>query len=127
MNERVFRYAFTTTGARPATGAWTNVSEKDFRSSLKRIRRAVFPSEVTPEWADDLLRIARAAYLVDKRSPRPRGRDPWTRELHLWVQVTDRSRWEGEPLVILNAVLRVLTSDIWHITIEGGAPPIDAQ
>ncbi len=124
---RVFRYAFTATGTYPATGDWSPVGETDFRSSLKRIRWAVFPAETTPEWADDLLRIARAAYLVDKRSPRPHGRDPWTRELHLWVQVTDKSRWEGEPLAILNAVLRVLTSDIWNITVEGGAPPIDAQ
>lgn len=123
----VFSYAFTATGTYPATGHWTRVGETDFRSSLKRIRCAVFPAEATPEWADDLLRIARAVYLVDKRSPRPHGRDPWTRELCLWVQVTDKSRWEGEPLAILNAVLRVLTSDVWHITVESGAPPIDAE
>ncbi len=125
--KRVFSYAFTATGKYPATGGWIPVGEMDFRSSLRRIRRAVLPAEATPEWADDLLRIARAAYLVDKRSPRPGGRDPWTRELHLWVQITDKSRWEGVPLAILDAVLRALTSDIWHVTVDSGAPPIDAD
>jgi hypothetical protein len=125
--KRIFHYAVTATGAYPATGEWTPVEETDFRSSLERIRRAVFPAETTPEWADDLLRIARAVYLVDKRSLRPGGRDPWTRELHLWVQVTDKDRWQGDALAILEAVLRVLTADIWHVAVERGALPIDAQ
>ncbi|MGH3599675.1 MAG: hypothetical protein ACRDQH_05255 [Pseudonocardiaceae bacterium] len=128
---RVFYYAFSATGAYPASfstpGDWTLIGEKDFRSSLKRIRRAVFPAEKTPEWADDLLRIARAAYLVDKRSTRPRGRDPWAREINLWVQITDKDRWQGQPLSILNSMLRSLTSDIWNVTVEGCAPPIDIQ
>lgn len=130
-DRRVFRYAFCTAGMYPENfslpGEWAIVGEKDFRSSLKRIRQAVFSAEQTPEWADDLLRIARAAYLADKRSPRPTGRDPWTRVIHLWVRITDKSRWQGKPLSILAAMLRALTSDIWNVTVESGAPPIDVQ
>ncbi|AHH98588.1 7-cyano-7-deazaguanine synthase [Kutzneria albida] len=126
-NQRSYRYAFTATGKYPATGNWRRVGEADFRSSLQRVRHAVLPAAATPEWADDLLRIARAVYLVDKLSPRPHERDPWTRELCLWVQVTDPDRWLGEPLDRLNTLLRVLTSDVWDVAVAGGALPIDEQ
>jgi hypothetical protein len=78
-------------------------------------------------WADDLLRVARAVYLVDKRAVRPRGRQPWTREIHLRIQLADNDRWEGRPLVLLEEMLRVLTSDVWHISTIGGAQPLDRQ
>ncbi len=104
------------------------LGERDFVSSLKRTLKAVFPAQSAPYWADDLLRIARAAYLVDKRVLRAQeSSDGWTRDIHLSVQVTSAERWEGQPLEVLNAMLRVLTADIWQVTVTSGAPPIDAQ
>ena len=126
-SQHVFRYAFSSVRNYPTADEWSRVSEADFHTSLRRIGQAVLAAEVTPTWADDLLRIARAVYLVDKRAPRPRGLDPWTRHLYLWVHVTDADRWRGEPVTVLETVLRAMTSDQWHLTIEGGAPPIDAQ
>ncbi|HEU5483298.1 MAG TPA: 7-cyano-7-deazaguanine synthase [Microlunatus sp.] len=62
-------------------------------------------------------------YLVDKRFLRAHTADGWTRPIELAVHLTEPSRW-GEPeLTELNALLGMLTSDRWTISVRDGAWP----
>jgi hypothetical protein len=125
-DENTSYYAFSASGKYPG-GLWIHVGERDFLTSLRRIRETVEPARATPDWADDLLRIARATYLVDKRARRPKGADPWSRKLHLSIHVTDADRWRGKPNAMLEKMLRAMTSDEWHLSVTGGAAPIDVK
>ncbi|PXY17878.1 hypothetical protein BAY59_35410 [Prauserella coralliicola] len=104
------------------------MSEADFRSTLTRVRSAVqLASASTPTWAEDLLKLARAVYLADKRAPRARTADGWTRDIELAVEIIDPSGWQGEPLLLLNRVLQIMTGDRWAVSVRGGARPLDTQ
>lgn len=122
-----FKFEFSSENSLREADDWIRIGERDFRSSPRRLLSAVSSSERTPEWADDLLHIARAVYLADKRAPRKCATDRWTRSLHLSVQVADGDLWEGRPLEILNSMLRALTSDTWYVTVNNGASTIDSQ
>lgn len=106
---------------------WIRLDDDDFRTKLDRVRTLVECAERTPLWADDLLRIARAVYLVDKRTDRADGYDTWTRDLELAVQVADPEPWNEEVRTCLAELLRVLTADEWKIDVFGGATPIDSE
>lgn len=65
-----------------------------------------------PTQAIDLVRIAGGAYLVDRLSGRPSA---FTRRLHLTVEVTDPTPWEGEAITQLAQLLFWLTGDTWEL------------
>ncbi|GAA4728354.1 hypothetical protein GCM10023216_19570 [Isoptericola chiayiensis] len=65
-----------------------------------------------PTQAIDLVRIAGAAYLVDRLSRRPSA---FTRRLHLAVEVADPATWEGEAINQLAQLLFWLTGDTWDL------------
>lgn len=65
-----------------------------------------------PTQTIDLVRIAGGAYLVDRLSGRPSA---FTRRLHLTVEVTDPTPWEGEAINQLAQLLFWLTGDTWDL------------
>src|SRR5690606_11164727 len=99
---------------------WIRLDDDDFRTKPDPVRTLVECAERTPLWADDLLRIARAVYLVVKRTDRADGYDTWTRDLELAVQVADPEPWNEEVRTCLAELLRVLTADEWKIDAFGG-------
>jgi hypothetical protein len=112
--------------AEGSEGAWEILSDSDYKGSLERIKVNAALAAKTPQWAEDLLRVFRAAHLVDRRVPRASAADRWSRDLELRVQVADSARWH-DALPVLGAVLTTLTGDNWILSTISGAPPIDAQ
>lgn len=75
----------------------------------------------------DFLAIASAAFAADRFILRAGAADNWTRNIGLRVAVSDPAPWRLiSPK--MEAALRFLTGDIWHIAIEdGGMPPPAAR
>ncbi|WP_406505473.1 7-cyano-7-deazaguanine synthase [Streptomyces sp. NBC_00212] len=101
-------------GDRPHGGRWAEIGEDSFREDERRITGLNrLPGQV-PDWAEDLFRVARAAFIADKYTRREGARDRWTRSIRLCVPVTAYERWQstdGE----LAALLQILTADLWDI------------
>jgi hypothetical protein len=78
-----------------------------------------------PDWAYDLVKVARAAYLIDRRVQRKSAPDRWTRTLELTVQLLAPEPWTEAVRDELGSLLSTLTGDTWRITVAGGAarPP----
>lgn len=128
MTAGSFRFTFARRHAGPSSPGWVSLSESDFLSRQTRLRSAVeLASELTPDWAEDLLTLARAVYLVDKRAPRQHATDNWTRDITLAVRLIEPERWVGEPLTLLARVLRVMSGDSWRLNVNGAATRLDAQ
>lgn len=72
-------------------------------------------SELGPcsEASIDLVRIAAAAYMADRQTPRGAG---YTRTMRIHVQVTNADRWMG-ALDDLADLLYWLTGDVWEISV----------
>jgi len=120
----VFRYYYRSQQPpnEPPGHQW--LSEKDLFAAESRIERVV--SSVggqVPVWAQDLLRVARAVYLADKRSLREWTPDRWTRRITLDVQLVEPERWDESALDVLTKLLTALTSDMWDISVSRGAIP----
>src|SRR4051812_31789312 len=99
------RFELATDGGHRGGVGWQPLSEKDFRDTDDRLNKILELAGTAPNWAYDLLQIARAVYLVDKRFLRAHTADGWTRPIELAVHLTEPSRW-GEPeLTELNALL----------------------
>ncbi|NNN31026.1 hypothetical protein HLK59_11715 [Streptomyces sp. S3(2020)] len=103
-------------GDRPRGDRWTEIGEEAFQEKERRITgRHHLPGPV-PDWAEDLFRVARAAFIADKYVRRTGVRDRWTRCISLAVPVTEHERW-GSAVVRthLAALLQVLTGDLWNV------------
>lgn len=128
MSGAVFRFDFAAHAPQSGRSGWISLSDGDFRSTLARVRSAVqLASDSTPIWAEDLLTLARAVFLADKRARRAHATDRWTRDIEMVVEIIEPASWGGEPLSLLNRVLQVMTGDRWLVSVRGGARPIDAQ
>ncbi|GAA1547285.1 7-cyano-7-deazaguanine synthase [Kribbella lupini] len=119
------RYDFATDGSRPDED-WLYLGDDDYRSVLKRIKEAVALVTSTPVWAEDFLRVVRAAHLLDRWVSRDSADDNWSRTIVLRIQVADAPRWTAAGPV-LQQLLGALTSDTWQLTFRPGAPVIDAD
>jgi Queuosine biosynthesis protein QueC len=116
------RFAFTR-GRLPGS-QWERLTESDFRDDPRRITSAAATSpRPAPDWARDLLEIARAAFLVDKRFRRETAPDRWTRRIHLHVQVCAPAAWTGAVCRHLDGLLGTLTGDQWQTSVCHGARP----
>jgi hypothetical protein len=94
---------------------WTLVGKTGFKKRKERDPRLA--PEHAPDWAQDLFRVARAAFLTDKRVLRKGAPDHWTRHLRLSVPVTHLSRWQSEEARShLSALLQTLSGDVWEVT-----------
>ncbi|MGW9286895.1 7-cyano-7-deazaguanine synthase [Streptomyces sp. WA1-19] len=101
---------------RSGDGRWTEVGEEAFQEDERRITgRHRLPGPV-PDWAEDLFRVARAAFIVDKYVRRDGGRDRWARHVRLSVPVTEYGRWRsGTVRDDLAGLFQLLTGDAWEI------------
>lgn len=116
----VRRFAFTT--GRPTGQGRERLTENDFRDLPGRITFAATMSErPAPDWARDLLEIARAAFLVDRRFSRGLAPDRWTRRIELLVQLRAPAAWNEEVCRHVDALLGTLTGDEWRISVDDGA------
>ncbi|MCG5471439.1 7-cyano-7-deazaguanine synthase [Micromonospora sp. LAH09] len=86
-----------------------------------RLQRLAEVPEDRPDWAQDLLQIARAAYLADKLSLRESAVDGWTRTIDLSVDVISPDAWDPSTLRLLSRLLETLSADRWNISVRPGA------
>lgn len=115
------RFAFMTTGA-PRRSGWQVLGDGDFHDRPERIMSvARMSGGPPPDWARDLVQVARAVFVVDKRIQRRYEPDGWTRRIELAVQVRDAARWGEDARSHLEALLGVMTGDEWSVEIIGGA------
>lgn len=103
-------------GDRPHGDRWTEIGEEAFQEKERRITgRHHLPGPV-PDWAEDLFRVARAAFIADKYVRRTGVQDRWTRRISLSVPVTEHERWGSATVrTHLAALLQVLTGDLWNV------------
>ncbi|MFF6874722.1 7-cyano-7-deazaguanine synthase [Streptomyces sp. NPDC012474] len=103
-------------GDRPRGDRWTEIGEETFQEKKRRITGRHYLPGPVPDWAEDLFRVARAAFIADKYVRRTRVRDRWTRRISLAVPVTDHERWGSAAVrTHLTALLQVLTGDLWNV------------
>ncbi|MER6080515.1 7-cyano-7-deazaguanine synthase [Streptomyces sp. NPDC001833] len=101
---------------RPRDDRWMEIGEEAFQESERRITgRHHLPGPV-PDWAEDLFRVARAAFIADKYVRRTRAQDRWTRRISLAVPVTEHERWQSAAVrTHITALLQILTGDLWDV------------
>ncbi|MBD0735468.1 7-cyano-7-deazaguanine synthase [Streptomyces sp. CBMA29] len=101
----------------PAGPGWWPIGEASYREREVRITGHHFLEGPAPAWADDLLRVARAAFLADKLVAREPTADRWTRNLRLSVPVSEPERWQedGGAGDVVESLLGVLTGDRWEL------------
>ncbi|WP_282776791.1 7-cyano-7-deazaguanine synthase [Nocardia sp. CC201C] len=124
MSDPVFQYRYTiddsvSDHARGIDTGWERLSDSGFRDRPEHARMLTAPLVDDQMWAQDLWRVARAVYLADRRSPRDRTADNWTRTIVMSIQVFQPDRW-GPHCTLLNDLLQVLTGDRWDVRVHGG-------
>ncbi|CAM5543495.1 hypothetical protein GCM10010329_27550 [Streptomyces spiroverticillatus] len=107
---------------RPSGLQWHSIGETAFQERESRIEGKEWLFRPPPLWADDLLRIARAAFLTDKLVNRTPTEDRWTRRLRLSVPVSDPDLWADAAARLIPALLQTLTGDHWEITLRAARP-----
>lgn len=123
MNDRAGAHAYWWQGDggdRPRGAGWTPVGAHGFlRPEHHFTARHLLPAPV-PDWAEDLFRVARAAYLADRHSRRDVGPDRWTRCIRLSVPVAAPDAWRAPAAHgALTTLLETLTSDTWELQFHG--------
>ncbi len=99
----------------PPKQPWQSLGDAVYWENPSRApdRRHLFGP--APDWADDLLRVARAVFASDKFASRADNFDRWTRHIRLCVPVTDPDRW-NRALPALAALLGTMTGDRWEVS-----------
>lgn len=123
MTRVVYRYAFSRR-ALAERHAVCAPEEKTFRASRSAFVSLTESVGVAPAWADDLLTIAKAVYAADKRSPRDKAEDQWSRTIRLTIELMEPAAWQPH-LERLTGLLTLLTGDDWQLTFTGGGIPLD--
>lgn len=117
-----------TSGRSPYTAHGERViSHGMFRESQARSPQNNRGYGPAPVWAEDLLRIARAVFVVDKDVARESTDDGWTREVSLSVPVPKPGLWHGEPLTLLTQLVERLTGDRWELVLRPGGSELFTQ
>lgn len=127
--DRVVRYHWRepSSGVESMRGGERVIGQDMFHESWCRTPHNLRTDRTPPPWAGDLLRIARAAFVVDKDAVRSRTEDGWTRHLRLSAPVSEPDLWRGEPLRLLTALLETMTGDHWEVVVRepGHGLPVD--
>ncbi|MCX4550392.1 7-cyano-7-deazaguanine synthase [Streptomyces sp. NBC_01500] len=100
----------------PDGPGWTLIGKDTFQETEHRITgRHRLPGPV-PDWAEDLFRVARTAFIADKYIRRSHTPDRWTRRIRISIPVTNPDRWSAPAaLAHLTGLLQTLTADIWEV------------
>lgn len=95
--DRVVRYHWRepSSGVESMRGGERVIGQDMFHESWCRTPHNLRTDRTPPPWAGDLLRIARAAFVVDKDAVRSRTEDGWTRHLRLSAPVSEPDLWRG--------------------------------
>lgn len=105
------------------------LSDADFHDCPERLDRILGLGRALEPWAHDLLLVARAVFLVDKRFLRE-VEDGWTRSVDLMIEVAEPDLWGEAQIEDLTTLLSTLTGDAWKVHVTGGtgyAPPLDFE
>ncbi|MFB7761469.1 hypothetical protein ACWD33_05660 [Streptomyces xiamenensis] len=95
---------------------WRRIGDWAFQEKKRRILGLHRLPGPVPDWAEDLFRVARAAFLADKYVRRPDVPDRWTRHIRLSVPVVEYERWRSTAVHHrLAALLQLLTGDHWKV------------
>ena len=119
--QSVFRYHFTSANSKHCSD-WQRLTDNDFHDLPKHMQLLTAIADPERVWAEDFLRVAKAAYLADRRSLRRLMPDGWTRTIELSVQVVAPDRWGEQQKADLSSLLETLTGDLWKIHVQGAAP-----
>ncbi|MFF2374535.1 hypothetical protein ACFVUW_09145 [Streptomyces xiamenensis] len=104
--------------------SWTRIGNHAFQEKERRILGLHRLPGPVPDWAEDLFRVARAAFLADKYVRRPDVPDRWTRHIRLSVPVVEHERWRSTVVHDgLTALLQTLTGDHWAVDFRPLAGP----
>ncbi|MFF0234340.1 7-cyano-7-deazaguanine synthase [Micromonospora sp. NPDC005254] len=120
MSRASFAFHYTarggvTTDRNRQTIGWPLLKHAD-----ERLQTLAEVPQDRPDWAQDLLQIARAVYLADKLSLRKGAVDGWTRRIDLSVEVITPSVWSPPTLRLLSRIAETLSADRWTITVLSG-------
>jgi hypothetical protein len=116
-----FRFHWTGSGYPRSPEGWEPASEDNFHEVEGRAESVADPGDKSPAWAQDLLQIARAAYVADKRALRATAADGWTRRVHLSVPLWESRPWDSEPArELMSGLLTTLTGDRWELEVRTG-------
>jgi 7-cyano-7-deazaguanine synthase in queuosine biosynthesis len=100
---------------------WNPISENDFLELKGRAESVAELGERSPPWAQDLLMIARAVYLADRKALRKHAEDGWTRTIRLSVPLWEPDPWNNtKARALLHDVLTTLTGDRWDLRLRPG-------
>lgn len=119
-----FRYYWKPQPGTSIPTGWDVISDDDFRyggANGPRIESMAEPGDHMPAWAWDLLQVARAAYVADKKSPRKTVIDGWTRDIQIHVPARLPDRWDEPTTTLLCELLQTLTADQWRVTFQPGS------
>jgi 7-cyano-7-deazaguanine synthase in queuosine biosynthesis len=121
IRQRVFQYHFTSHGNAQFGEDWERLSDSDFHDLPRHMESLTAVADPERVWAQDLVRIAKAVYLADRRSPRRMAPDGWTRTIRLSIQLSAPDRWSDQQETDLGELLQLLTGDLWDVHVHGGA------
>jgi hypothetical protein len=100
-----------TTDSQATQLIWTSTGDSEtVRASVDPWLRNLGNEAVSPQ-AVDLVRIALAALIADRRSPRP---STWSREIRLRVHAVDPTMWT-EAVTTITELLQFLSGDLWDL------------
>lgn len=102
-----------------------NSDQKNQRISIDKLLKELRRLKLSPSLQGlDLLTLACAAYAADTSINRYRNSDDgWTRQLHLFVPVSDPSLWQSQQELISD-ILNFLTGDLWQVTFRQSSATI---
>ncbi len=107
---------------------WESVSDGDFQEVRGRTESIAEPGDKVQLWAQDLVRIARAVYVADRKALRRGGDDGWTRNLCLSVPLSEADPWSDRTVTgLLRDLLATLTGDRWDVVFRSGARAYPSQ
>jgi hypothetical protein len=116
-----FQFYWSDDSYRHPPKGWDRISRDDFLEVDGRVESVAEPGGQLPSWAQDLLLIARAVYVADRKAPRSRADDGWTRSIRLSVPLCVPDRWNSSPSNdLLRDLLTTLTGDRWELRFRPG-------
>jgi 7-cyano-7-deazaguanine synthase in queuosine biosynthesis len=129
MNLRAeFQFYWSDSGHQATPEGWIPISDDDFLEVKGRTQSVAEPGERSQPWAQDLLLIARAAYVADRKVLRHQADDGWTRLIRLSVPLWQPDSWNSARAKhLLSDLLATLTGDIWQLHFHPGGHGLPRQ